>query len=466
MVNNAHNFDFFAGDGDTISYNLSFDNQRGGDLRVYVDDEEIFNFYFSDGVLRFESPPILDSTILVVREVGVTQQTIISKLLRISPKAMEYTYDRLVLMLHCFNDPPEMEPPAPDTYTITAISGDNGSISDEGIVVYNEGDDATYTITPDNSFDVEDVLVDGVSIGAVTNHTFADIQQDHVIEAQFFPELPDNYFRFTSDCGGLLRTDGIPFTTGLETEFGDLDAFTPFTENIVVTSLSGNQVPNGFTINGVANERPIRHRNFAIATATNGTQVTGRWQQGNRANLSLEAGSGFVLLSVGTQHMDHINMECGDSTPPILNCSAGIPSFNQGSIGVAVVNSQTNFDLLQGYFPIDLVSYNDMISYNLPAEASQYQLDYGTVLGYFREEPVAIGNITNVRTIITATNVGGGSGLGHNGNVWNWVLRVGLTVNGFVTEFIYVRPLQDGIIGQYTGITTARNDTATISTPI
>lgn len=41
---------------------------------------------------------------------------------------------------------------ASDTYTITASSGDNGSISPLGSVTKNAGDSQTYTITPNAGY--------------------------------------------------------------------------------------------------------------------------------------------------------------------------------------------------------------------------------------------------------------------------------------------------------------------------
>jgi hypothetical protein len=71
------------------------------------------------------------------------------------------------------------------SYTITASAGPNGSISPSGAVVVVAGADQSFTITPDSCHHVVDVLVDGVSIGAVTSHTFTNVQADHTISATF-----------------------------------------------------------------------------------------------------------------------------------------------------------------------------------------------------------------------------------------------------------------------------------------
>jgi hypothetical protein len=70
-------------------------------------------------------------------------------------------------------------------YTITANAGLNGSISPVGAVPVNPGASQSFTITPDASFHVADVLVDGASAGAVTNYTFTGVAANHTISAGF-----------------------------------------------------------------------------------------------------------------------------------------------------------------------------------------------------------------------------------------------------------------------------------------
>lgn len=69
--------------------------------------------------------------------------------------------------------------------TITATAGEGGSISPEGAsqVFVNAG--LTYTITPNGGYEIEDVLVDGKSVGAVNTYTFTNVVEDHTIEATF-----------------------------------------------------------------------------------------------------------------------------------------------------------------------------------------------------------------------------------------------------------------------------------------
>src|SRR5204862_413948 len=71
------------------------------------------------------------------------------------------------------------------TYTITASAGSNGTISPAGEVTVNHGSDQTFTITPALHYHVDEVVVDGHSVGAVTSYTFTNVQSFHTIAAGF-----------------------------------------------------------------------------------------------------------------------------------------------------------------------------------------------------------------------------------------------------------------------------------------
>jgi hypothetical protein len=70
-------------------------------------------------------------------------------------------------------------------YTITATAGTGGSISPSGSASVAYGNDKTYTIAPNDGYEIEDVLVDGVSVGAVSTYTFENVKKAHTITASF-----------------------------------------------------------------------------------------------------------------------------------------------------------------------------------------------------------------------------------------------------------------------------------------
>jgi hypothetical protein len=84
-----------------------------------------------------------------------------------------------------------------DTRTIYASTGGaKGAISPSGAVAVTPGSDQTFTITPNPGRHVKDVLVDGVSKGALKSYTFTNINEHHTIVANF--EI--------NDIGGILMS--------------------------------------------------------------------------------------------------------------------------------------------------------------------------------------------------------------------------------------------------------------------
>ncbi|MBK9478009.1 MAG: PKD domain-containing protein [Bacteroidetes bacterium] len=71
------------------------------------------------------------------------------------------------------------------SYGITASAGSNGSISPNGLSTVNCGSNLTYTITPNSCYQILDVLVDGVSQGAISTYTFTNVTAAHTISASF-----------------------------------------------------------------------------------------------------------------------------------------------------------------------------------------------------------------------------------------------------------------------------------------
>ena len=70
-------------------------------------------------------------------------------------------------------------------YTIKATAGVNGSISPTGNVSVREGQDQTFTITPNKGYAVAKVLIDSKNVGAVKSYTFENVKKNHTIEVVF-----------------------------------------------------------------------------------------------------------------------------------------------------------------------------------------------------------------------------------------------------------------------------------------
>jgi hypothetical protein len=95
---------------------------------------------------------------------------------------------------------------SPASFTISASANGNGSISPAGTVSVAEGADQAFNIAPNSGSYIVDVLVDGISIGAVSTYTFTQVAQPHTISADFV------YYTHTisasADTGGSISPIG------------------------------------------------------------------------------------------------------------------------------------------------------------------------------------------------------------------------------------------------------------------
>jgi len=94
-----------------------------------------------------------------------------------------YSTDIPVLQLRGVNL--KFDPQDSSIYTITATAGSGGSISPSGTVTVTNGEDQTFAMIPYTGYHVEDVIVDGLSVGAVTSYTFTNVTSNHTINATF-----------------------------------------------------------------------------------------------------------------------------------------------------------------------------------------------------------------------------------------------------------------------------------------
>ena len=105
------------------------------------------------------------------------------------------------------------------TVTITASAGANGSITPSGAVGVSFGGSQAFTMMPAAGYHVLDVLVDGVSVGAVTSYTFNSVSANHTISVTF----AINVYTITASAGanGSITPPGA-----VGVSFGGSQAFT------------------------------------------------------------------------------------------------------------------------------------------------------------------------------------------------------------------------------------------------
>lgn len=71
------------------------------------------------------------------------------------------------------------------SYNITASAGAGGSITPSGASTVTSGGSKSYTIASASGYHINEVTVDGVSVGAVASYTFSNVTANHTIAASF-----------------------------------------------------------------------------------------------------------------------------------------------------------------------------------------------------------------------------------------------------------------------------------------
>jgi hypothetical protein len=180
----------------------------------------------------------------------------------------------------------------PEKYTITGTAGPNGTISPSGPVIVNHGSGKLYTFTANPGYQVSDVLVDNVSVGAVSSYIFADITTNHTISVAFVRARYS--LTASAGAGGTISPTGI---TTLEAGSNCSYTITPNTgfkitdvlvDNLSVGALSTYTFSNLLTNHTIsATFSPITYT-ITSSTATGGTIS----QPGN---ISVNYGSSLTL---------------------------------------------------------------------------------------------------------------------------------------------------------------------------
>lgn len=144
------------------------------------------------------------------------------------------------------------------SYTITASAGPNGSISPTGPVSVSGGSNQAFAITPATCSQIADVLVDGVSVGAVASYTFTSVTAPHSISATFAPLS----YSITATAGA----------NGTITPAGSTIVNCGASQTYTITPASGFVVQL-VTVNGVS-KGSIATYTFSNVTATNTISAT------------------------------------------------------------------------------------------------------------------------------------------------------------------------------------------------
>lgn len=108
------------------------------------------------------------------------------------------------------------------TFTITATAGSHGTVTPAGASTVNYGANKTYTITPAAGYVIDNVTVDGMTVGAVSSYIFTNVAANHTINATFRMEdcnVPTNMQTINIDRNSATLVWYHPTATSFEIQY-------------------------------------------------------------------------------------------------------------------------------------------------------------------------------------------------------------------------------------------------------
>lgn len=134
-------------------------------------------------------------------------------------------------------------------YTITAEAEAHGTITPAGNTQVNAGSTQVYTITPNDGYVVDKVMVDGMNMGAVTSYIFTNVVANHNIHAYFKEaecEVPSFLYTSHIDTNSAILhwsypTGGVTFDIQYKTLNGTLTSISAVSgDSYQLTDLTPN----------------------------------------------------------------------------------------------------------------------------------------------------------------------------------------------------------------------------------
>ena len=289
---------------------------------------------------------------------------------------------------------------AVNTYSISASAGANGTVSPSGSTSVAYGESRTYTFSPSTGYHVSDVLVDGVSVGAVSSYTFNAVSSNHTISASFTA----NQYTISASAGanGTVSPSGSTSMAYGESQTYTVTASSGYhVSDVLVDGVSVGAV-GSYTFNAVSGNHTIS-AGFAAntytisATSGQGGTIDPSGQLsidgGASQSFAISADSGYEVeaVMVDGQNMGVMSNYTFDQVSSNHTISVLFTEINQ--LPVADAGPDQNVDEAQ---VVTLSASNSM------------DPDDGIVAFSWRQiqgSTVELGDATSVETTFTAPDV-------------------------------------------------------------
>jgi|GEM_PF-2261729 len=190
--------------------------------------------------------------------------------------------------------------------TIAASAGAGGSISPSGNVVVNSGSNQTFTISANNCYHIDSVIVDGSNEGAISSYTFTQVSANHSIRAAF--KINKDTIAASAGSGGSISPSGNVIVNCSSNQTFTITANSCYHSDSVIVDGTNQGPISSYTFTSVTAHHSIRavFRNHYIITASASPSGGGSISpSGNVAvncnanqTFTITTNSGFSLINV------------------------------------------------------------------------------------------------------------------------------------------------------------------------
>ncbi|MDP2884769.1 MAG: FG-GAP-like repeat-containing protein [Ignavibacteria bacterium] len=234
-------------------------------------------------------------------------------------------------------------------YSITSTAGPNGSITPPGLATVNQGGSASFAVSPNTNYHIEDVLVDGASVGAVSSYLFSNVTASHTIAATFGPDpgtISGSVHVGTSGLANVtvsLLNDQLSPISDMVTGPSGGYTFTnliPGSYNVMIVEPLG-YTPDGNPKETILNLGGTNHVDFTLTpvTITNGGRGMGYWKQQFDKHIS-NKGSAQETQAQLNQYIIRVHQYY----TPHFNVFSGCTTFSQWQAVLSPANKASMLD--------------------------------------------------------------------------------------------------------------------------
>jgi len=233
-----------------------------------------------------------------------------------------------------------------ENFTIAASNGSGGAIMPAGDITVPAGGTQAFDFQPYTCNHVQDVVVDGVSVGAMQGYTFTNVSANHTIAVSFAANGPSTITASAGAGGSITPSGSVPVTCGGEQAFtiaaaggsriadvrvdgvsvGAVSSYT-FTNVLGPHTIAATFTANGFTITATAGAGGSISPSGAVTVASGGTQAFAITPDASYAisgvrvdGASVGAVTSYTFTNVTGAHTISASFVPGQAGPP-LDCS-------------------------------------------------------------------------------------------------------------------------------------------------